>query len=127
MMLTIPGVPPSINRWARLHWAKQREIKQDWETQVWAAAYQSRATRLRLERARVRITYFFATNRRRDKDNYAPKMLMDGLVKAGVLMDDSKDRVDLDWGFARGEPERTEIVIVEVRQCHTTSAKNAET
>jgi len=64
----------------------------------------------------VRITYYFAANRRRDKDNYTPKMLMDGLVKAGVLMDDSKDRIDLDWGFAQGSPERTEIVIEEAHR-----------
>jgi Holliday junction resolvase RusA-like endonuclease len=125
-VIIVPGIPPSINRWPGNPFKRQR-LKTLWEREVWVSAYQSGATKLRLERARVRITYYFATQRRRDKDNYAPKMLMDGLVKAGVLMDDSKDRVDLDWGFARGEPERTEIVIVEVRQCHTTSAKNAET
>ncbi|MDT8901149.1 hypothetical protein [Anaeroselena agilis] len=113
-VIIVPGIPPSINRWSRLHWTKQRIIKNEWRIIVWVSAYMAKATKLRLERARVRITYYFATHRRRDKDNYAPKMLMDGLVKAGVLVDDNQDRLDLDWGFAQGSPERTEIVIEEI-------------
>ena len=38
--------------------------------------------------ATVCITCFFPDNRRHDPDNYAGKLLLDGLKKAGIIKDD---------------------------------------
>ncbi|QDR80215.1 hypothetical protein [Sporomusa termitida] len=110
--LTVPDVPPSINRWTRLHWTRLRQFKKQWELEVWATAVKAKVNNKQLAKAVIRITYFFTDSRRRDKDNYAPKFILDGLVKAGVLQDDNADAIDVDWCFAKGA-KRTEIVIWE--------------
>ena len=110
--LTIPGIPPSLNRWPSNPFARAR-MKTYWEQEVWVAAYQAKVRNKGIKKARIRITYYFAMNRRRDHDNFTPKALMDGLVKAGVIADDNARDIDLDWSFAQGKPELTVIVIEE--------------
>lgn len=68
-----------------------------------------------LERAIVNITYYFKDKRRRDPDNYSGKMLLDPLVKEGILIDDSFDVVTLvlDGKVDKQNP-RTEIEIRSV-------------
>ena len=73
------------------------------------------------ERAIVNITYYFKDRRRRDPDNYSGKMLLDPLVKEGILIDDSFDVVTLvlDGKVDKQNP-RTEIEIRSVEnETHT--------
>lgn len=108
--IVIPGVPPSLNSWNRLHWAVQAERKKLWEGIVKQAARGIGS----YEHPVVRITYRFKTRRRRDKDNYAPKFIMDGLVRAGIIADDNTEAVDLDWSIEiDGGKEQT---IIEIRE-----------
>ena len=64
--------------------------------------------------ATVKITYFFPDNRRRDPDNYAGKMILDGLTAAGVIVDDSFGCIEL---ILKGECDRsnprTEVEVFE--------------
>lgn len=117
--LTIPLTPGSLNKWQRTHWAKRRDIQDAWdlETVVALAKIGEGARLLKLfERARVRIRYYFRTKHKRDKDNYTPKVIMDCL-KGRVFVDDSSDRVDVDWEllYDRGAP-RTVIVVEEINE-----------
>lgn len=67
------------------------------------------------EKAKVTITYFFADGRRRDPDNYAGKLILDGLTKAGVIQDDDFDHIVLEirkGGVDKKNP-RTEVEITE--------------
>lgn len=107
--IIVPGVPPSLNRWARLNSYEQNETKRDWEHIV---GYASRGAP-KFIKPTIRITYFFSTNRRRDKDNYAPKFIMDGLVKAGVIIDDNTNVVNVDWDIKMDKNDKTEILITE--------------
>lgn len=86
-------------------------MKEQWEMEVWVAAMQSKAVGLMLSKVIVRITYYFDRQQPKDKDNYTPKFLMDGLVKSRVIKDDNTGCVDLDWCFAKGA-KRTEIEII---------------
>lgn len=115
--LTIPLTPCSLNVWQRAHWAKRGRIQYEWgvETVIALAKIGEGARLVKLfERARVRIKYFFRTQHKRDKDNYTPKVIMDCL-KGRVIVDDSSDRIDLDWElfFDKNQP-RTEIEIEEL-------------
>lgn len=67
------------------------------------------------ENAVVRIRYYFKDRRRRDPDNYSGKFILDGLVHAGVLADDSFNNIELilRGGYDKENP-RTEIEIEEV-------------
>lgn len=115
MKLVIPELPPSNNKYIgrNQRWAYQAE-KQRWHWLV-AAALTERPARP-MERARVTITYFFPTKGRRDPDNYAGKMLLDPLVRLGVLADDSFGHVELVLVgcYDKAEP-RTEIEVEEMK------------
>ena len=75
-------------------------------------------TKLPVKKAEVKIIYYFATKHRRDPDNYSGKFILDGLVNAGILEDDSFGNVEL---VLRGRVDRknprTEIEIGGVLEC----------
>jgi Holliday junction resolvase RusA-like endonuclease len=91
--LTIPGIPPSLNQWSRMHWLKASRIKKQWENdilytflsigKVW------KKNEFPYKKASIKITYYFSTKRRRDIDNMNQKFILDGIVKAGIITDDS--------------------------------------
>lgn len=48
-----------------------------------------------MEKVKITFTYYFKDRKRRDPDNYAGKMVLDGLVKAGIIADDCFENIDL--------------------------------
>ena len=121
LKLVIPLTPCSLNVYARAHWAKRGRIQDEWDMEMVVALAKigEGARLLRLfERAKIRIEYYFRTQRRRDKDNYAFKPLLDCL-KGRVIVDDSSDRVDVDWELLvdNGNP-RTEIIVEELENAN---------
>lgn len=88
--LVVPAPPPpSLNRYARMHWTKRRALRYEWSDLVWAAVLA--AGRPAFHRAAVTVRLYYATQRRRDHDhdNAIPKLLLDALVDCGVLPDDN--------------------------------------
>lgn len=113
MKITIPGKQhPSLNSWTRWHWAKKNRIKKDWVEEIgWLVKTKAKQ---KYEKALVEIIYYFDNKHKRDKDNYAPKFIMDGLVEAGVITDDNTDDIFLNWKLKYDkENPRTEIIIKE--------------
>ena len=112
----IPLVPPSNNKYIgkRNNWEYQK-VKKEW------AGYVDIFCRPKptepFERARVTLLYHFPDKRKRDPDNYSGKMILDGLVQAGIIIDDSFDVIDL---LIKAAPKpdrknpRVEIFIEEV-------------
>ena len=117
ILITLRGVPPSLNRFAgRENTNEYRSAKKQWtDAVIWTV----RGCRDKPEKpyrmAAVEILYYFPDNRRRDPDNYSGKLLLDGLTKAGVIVDDSFQHITLAVGgdVDRREP-RTVIVVREV-------------
>lgn len=112
MTYTIPDVPPSNNRYIgrNARWDYQEE-KRRWCALVLAAVGRNRPEEP-LRYARVTLRYYFPTRGRRDPDNYAGKMLLDGLTHAGVIADDSFDHIELRLcGAYDKQNPRTEIEI----------------
>ena len=64
--------------------------------------------------ASVTLVYCFGDNRRRDPDNYSGKMILDGLVKAGIIRDDSFERIDLTLRRVYDGAKRTEVIVEEI-------------
>jgi len=119
MKLIIPDIPPSNNKYMGRGTVKGQAFayqneKQRWEWLVKAAA--KKKPKKPMEKARVRITYFFPDRKRRDPDNYSGKFLLDGLTRAGFIKDDSFSNIQLEL---RGEYDRknprTEIELEELR------------
>lgn len=111
--INIPILPPSLNVWARKHWRiRHQQIDAITEGLKLLAIEKQIPC---IERAEVRLTYFFRDKRRRDPDNYVGKFILDGLRKAGIIADDNAEVLKLPQPVFRVDPAnpRTEINIVE--------------
>jgi len=93
--LIIPRCPPrSLNRLLRLHWARRRELVELWRQECAVAAIQ--AGRPSFKRAMIRLHLFYGRLPLPDPDNAqgaASKLILDGLVHAGVLPGDRQEHV----------------------------------
>ena len=90
----LPGIPPSNNQYiGRTNYREYQRVKKMWAERVGLCCRPKPPEPLR--RAVVTLTYHFADKRRRDPDNFSGKMLLDGLVRAGILADDSFGNIDL--------------------------------
>ena len=108
---SIKAIPPSNNNFIgkNQRWQYQNDKKQ------WARIIQLFCVprpKEPLKKSTVTIIYYFKDRRRRDPDNYSGKFILDGLVRSGIIIDDSFDCIDL---YLRGnvdkENPRTEILI----------------
>lgn len=113
---TVPAVPPSLNGWIRTSIYSQAEVKANWEYMVWGLVNEkgNRCPRP-LAHAEISARITFATKRKRDADNFGAclwKFTLDGLVKAGVIPDDTPEYVTTHAPeMAVGKREETEITI----------------
>lgn len=112
---TIPRTPPSLNKYAgRENVWDYREQKALWKQlcNVYCRPRPKEPPRFAL----VVLTFYFKDKRRRDADNYQ-KMILDGLVGAGIIQDDDFEHVMVlcKGGYDKSN-ERTEIEIREVEK-----------
>lgn len=120
--IVIPDVPKSMNRYAgRNVCFKFQDDKRQWHRKIKAALHKK--PEKPFDMACVRIHYDFTDNRRRDRDNYSGKFLMDPLVAEGILVDDSFQHVPIQQITASfGQPKKqTVITVTEVIECQTGS------
>lgn len=91
-----------------------QEEKQKWEWLVKSAIGKNKPKKM--DKAIVSITYYFKDRRRRDPDNYSGKFILDGLVRAGVLEDDSFSNIDLilKGKYDKKNP-RVEVALEEIK------------
>lgn len=102
-----------------------RREKERWHWLIKGAINKAQKPQIPLVRATVNITYYFKDKRRRDPDNYSGKMLLDPLVREGILKDDSFDVVTLVLvGKVDKNNPRTEI---EIRSIENETVETAET
>lgn len=114
MKYIIPEIPPSNNKFIgrNARWEYQ-EVKKYWEELIF---YTCRPRPDKpFKKAVVTLTYYFPTKIRHDPDNYAGKLILDGLTRAGIIEDDSFDHVQLvlRGGYDKENP-RTEIEVEEI-------------
>ena len=115
--ITINEIPPTNNKYMgnSHNFNAYRREKERWHWLIKAAINKDQRPKKPFERAIVNITYYFKDRRRRDPDNYSGKMLLDPLVREGILTDDSFAVVTLvlDGKVDKQKP-RTEIEIRSV-------------
>lgn len=113
MKIVLNFVPPSINEYIGKTniWEYQRDKKKIHN----AVIMQTIGINPRFKKCKMRITYYFKNKIRHDPSNY-DKMLLDGLIKANIIVDDSYDVIKEFTTIGKvdkGNP-RTEIEIEEV-------------
>jgi Holliday junction resolvase RusA-like endonuclease len=114
MKVVVPGVPPSLNRMAgRNNVWEYRRAKAQWTLWVQRACMACKERpKEPWKNAVVELCYYFPDHRRRDADNYAGKFLLDGLTKAGVIVDDDlKHITTIIIGRHDKKDPRTEITV----------------
>ena len=107
--IVIEEVPPSLNVLLRLHWAERRKLQERWDDLIFAGAWRSGWRKKDPYFKEVSITYQFRNIRKRDRDNFAPKIIMDSLQRNGIIEGDSPEEVSYDWSFKSGPSDRTII------------------
>lgn len=117
MKIVLKGVPPSLNAFAgRQNPWEYRKAKAEWTDAVAWAVLAAGKPPVPYHKARITITYFFPTNARHDADNYAGKFLLDGLTKAGVIVDDDLKHITTTIiGKVDKNNPRTEIEVEEMK------------
>ena len=117
MRIIIDDIPPSNNKYMgnSHNFNEYRREKERWHWLIKVALSKKEKPKKPLEKAIVNITYYFKDKRRRDPDNYSGKMLLDPLVREGILKDDSFKEIVLvlSADYDKEKP-RTEIYISEV-------------
>ncbi len=95
---------PSINTiYSGMHWGKRKQIADEKHELVFYAVKQALRVRERVGRpvtlpfkkAKVAYEIYFKSKIRRDWDNLFLKLYNDGLVRAGVLIDDDSEHLEL--------------------------------
>lgn len=115
----IPGRLPDLNEIidaARSHWSKSAEQKKTYTDMVYWCV--KKAHLPKMQRVKVRITWF-ESNAQRDPDNIhaGVKFIMDGLVLAGIIPNDTQryvadifhDPIQIDRVDPRIEVELEEV------------------
>lgn len=113
----IKDIPPSNNKYMgsgrKGSNFRYQEEKREWEWLVRAAVGKDKPKKP-LKNVLVVLTYYFPTRHRRDPDNYSGKFLLDGLVKAKVIEDDSFKCIELRINGKHDKKNpRTEIEIIK--------------
>ena len=93
--IVVYDTPPSNNEFMgnSRNFNEYRRKKEEWHWLMKAAI--KKKPKVPIKRAVVEIKYYFKIRRRRDPDNYSGKFILDGLVSAGIIQDDSFRCIDL--------------------------------
>ncbi|GAI70310.1 unnamed protein product [marine sediment metagenome] len=69
-------------------------------------------------KARLNLTFVFAEQRRRDRDNLLAtfKPGLDAIVDAGLLLDDDSEHLDIGKVDILVDPERTPLTLIDLEQ-----------
>jgi Holliday junction resolvase RusA-like endonuclease len=101
-----------------MHWRERENQVAMWHMAMIGAGIRRKRPATPFRKAAVTVTYYFGDRKRRDPDNYTPKLLMDPLTKEGIIADDDFDHVILTvkkGGVDKHNP-RVVITIEEVAE-----------
>lgn len=115
MKLIIPRIPPGLNEYSRSHWRTQRALQKTWAWEILIAYFnhEQELEQTYTERRKVKVIMY--RKRKMDPDNVILKPILDGLKSNHLIVDDSKDWIDLEFDAKIDTKNpRTEITIMEV-------------
>ncbi len=105
----LEGLPPGPNIRVRYHWRKRAQVDKAWKERTYYAAIEAQGRRASIDHAKVTITHYLPDKRRRDADNLraSTKNVLDGIVAAGLIRDDSLTEigeVEHHFEYRKGNP-----------------------
>ena len=108
----IPFIPPSNNQFIGRNQIRQfQKKKKEWAEIIRLYTLKNKPYKP-IKQCRLTLFYYFKDKIRRDPDNYSGKFILDGLVKSGIIYDDSFFNINLvlKASVDKGNP-RLEIII----------------
>ena len=108
----IPFIPPSNNQFIGRNQIRQfQKQKKEWADIIKLYTLKNKPYKP-LKQCKLTLFYYFKDKTRRDPDNYSGKFILDGLVRAGIIFDDSFFNINLVLKAStdKGNP-RLEILI----------------
>ena len=105
-----------LNPNKRLHHMQLYRAKRQAKDEAMALVLEQGRPDIPYEKAHITITWVAKDKRRRDTDNLfsSMKAYIDGLVEAGLLVDDDATHVGYTLRYERGEKDNTIIEVEEV-------------
>lgn len=91
--------PRELSPNARTHWGPRHRASKEWATEGWVVGREMAAAlglHEPMRRAKISYLFEFPTAHRRDLDNYIAMMkpFVDGLVRSGLIVDDSHEHIE---------------------------------
>ena len=113
--IKVNNIPPTQNELRRMHYRQITAEKKEWERIVGIIVKEQKIQPV--DRVNITYEFHFKDKKRRDPDNYAAsaKMLQDGLVKAGVLVDDNFDYVQ-ELRITKGETSNHPYILIKLEE-----------
>lgn len=113
-MVRVAGL--SVNDWMGADWRVRQNLTEQLEKLVKADVKEQGCPAFTSGRPYVQVTYYFKTRFNRDHMNYG-KQVVDAVVRAGVLKDDSDKAIDLDRNrIVEGDKNpRVEVLLRDTR------------
>lgn len=111
--LTVFDVPPSANELMRMHWTKMRRLKEAWAYYLIESGVHG-IPRCGVQKRTADFT-LFVSKIRDEANNYlgCDKLIIDNLVKYGILHDDSPEFLTLKISQTPAARTKTVIKISE--------------
>jgi Holliday junction resolvase RusA-like endonuclease len=114
--LEIPGLPKSMNNILRMHRMEAYKYFRDCQDEIVLIAKRDKVIpKEPFEKAEIKIMFVFPDKIKRDFDNMfgGCKGYIDGIKKAGIIVDDNWKRISYDFDGKIGEAPKTIIIIKE--------------
>lgn len=117
----LPPVSSSPN-W-RGHWRERYKAAAVYRAAVYYSCVDARnralaGGKLAFVRAELSLTFIFAKHRRRDQDNLLSRFKpgLDGIVKAGLVVDDDAEHLEITKLDILVDPKRAPLTIIEIKK-----------
>ncbi len=117
----LPPVSSSPN-W-RGHWAERYQAARVYRDAVFYSCVDARnralaGGKLAFIRAKLSLTFVFAKHRRRDRDNLLSRFKpgLDGIVQAGLVVDDDAEHLEISNVDILVDPKRAPLTIIEIKE-----------
>jgi len=120
LVTMLPPIELSPN--SRCHWAEKYQAAEVFQRAVYYSAVDAINRCLPLKRprnkAKLNLTFVYPQRRQRDRDNLVAmfKPGLDALVKAGLLVGDDTEHLDIAGVSVKVNKERAPLTIVELEE-----------
>ena len=118
LIIEIPYLPKSLNEIIRMKKILIRKYYRECKNDtMWLIKAEKNLPKKPFKKTKMIITFMFPDNRARDLDNYigGSKGFIDGIKRAGLIEDDSWQKLEIEFRGLLGKKPLTYIYLKEIK------------